>query len=246
MSKNYRTKSRISGQWSWRTIEMMESPAFRVLSHSAHRILDRLEIELAHHGGNDNGRLPVTFDHFAEYGIDRHSIAPAMREVEALKFIEVTERGRAGNAEYRRPNLFRLTYKPVGRALATDEWRSIKTEAEAKMLSKVARANSKMKHFPVGDRAKSQWDSPHRKPKIHSGILPTTGLGGETHTTSISASQRIECAPYVFSTDPRAVSAFGTSEYRGRPFLIVNNDVRKKSAPSRRAGNGSRRVLRAA
>ena len=49
MSKNYRTKTRISGQWSWRTIEMMESPAFRVLSHSAHRILDRLEIELAHH-----------------------------------------------------------------------------------------------------------------------------------------------------------------------------------------------------
>ena len=88
---------------------MMASPAFRVLSHSAHRILDRLEIELAHHGGNDDGRLPVTFDHFAEYGIDRHSIAPAMREVEVLKFIEVTERGRAGNAEYRRPNLFRLT-----------------------------------------------------------------------------------------------------------------------------------------
>jgi hypothetical protein len=109
MSKNYRTKTRISGQCSWRTIEMMASPAFRVLSHSAHRILDRLEIELAHHGGNDDGRLPVTFDHFAEYGIDRHSIAPAMREVEVLKFIEVTERGRAGNAEYRRPNLFRLT-----------------------------------------------------------------------------------------------------------------------------------------
>jgi hypothetical protein len=149
-----------------------------------------------------------------------------LREVEALKFIEVTERGRAGNAEYRRPNLFRLTYRPVGRALATDEWRSIKTEAEAKMLSKIARANFKTKHFPVGDRAKSRWD-PHRKPKIHSGILPTTGPSGETHTASISVSQRIECAPYVFSTDPRAVSAFGTSEYRGRPFLIVNNDVRK-------------------
>jgi hypothetical protein len=67
----------------------MESPAFRALSHSAHRILDRLEIELAHHGGNDNGRLPCTFDHFAEYGIDRHSIAPAIREVEALKFIRL-------------------------------------------------------------------------------------------------------------------------------------------------------------
>lgn len=96
MSKNYLTKTRISGQWAWRTIEMMESPAFRALSHSARRILDRLEIEIAHHGGKDNGRLPCTFDHFAEYGVDRHSIAPALREVEALKFIEVTERGRAG------------------------------------------------------------------------------------------------------------------------------------------------------
>ena len=34
---------------------MMASPAFRVLSLSARRVLDRLEIELAHHGGQDNG-----------------------------------------------------------------------------------------------------------------------------------------------------------------------------------------------
>jgi hypothetical protein len=234
MSKNYRTKSRISGAWSWRTIEMMESPAFRVLSHSARRVLDRLEIELAHHAGNDNGSLPCTFDHFAEYGIDRHSIAPALREVEALLFIEVTERGRAGNAEYRRPNLFRLTYKPVGRALPKDEWRSIRTDEEARMLSKIARANSKMKHSLVGDRAKSQWGCSHRKSRIHSGVFPTTMLGEETHTTSISASQRVECTPYAISTDPSALNAFGTAEYRGRPFLIVNNDARKKLAPSRR------------
>lgn len=103
-----------------------------------------------------------------------------------------------------------------------------------------------MKHSPVGDRAKSQGGIPHRNADSHSGISPTTGLGVETHTTSISASQRIECAPYVLSSDPRAVSAFGASEYRGRPFLIVNNDVRKKLTPSRRAGNGSRRGLRAA
>ena len=65
------------------------------------------------------------------------------------------------------------------------------------------------------------------------------GLDGETHTTSISASQRVECAPYVFSTDPRAVSALCTSEYRGRPYLIVNNDVRKKLAPSVGPGTAS-------
>ena len=55
---------------------MLESPAFRVLSLSARRVLDRIEIELAHHGGQDNGRLPVTYEHFHDYGIHRHAIGP--------------------------------------------------------------------------------------------------------------------------------------------------------------------------
>ena len=93
---------------------------------------------------------PCTFDHFTEYGIDRHSIAPALRQLVALKFIEITEHGRAGNAEYRRPNLFRLTYRPVDRAKATDEWRTIKTEEEARMLARLARKTTGQKHSPVG------------------------------------------------------------------------------------------------
>src|SRR5262249_60035859 len=103
------------------------------LSLSARRAVDRIEIELAHHGGNDNGRLPVTFDDFDEYRINRHSIAPALRELEALGFIEITERGRAGNGEWRRPHLFRLTYRYVGNAQPTDEWQRIKTDHEADM-----------------------------------------------------------------------------------------------------------------
>ena len=74
MSKSYLRKNRIAGQFAARTIAMLESPAFQVLSLAGHRVLARIEIELAHHGGNDNGRLPVTFDHFAEYGMDRHAI----------------------------------------------------------------------------------------------------------------------------------------------------------------------------
>ena len=93
MSKSYLRKNRIAGQFAPRTIDMLESPAFQVLSLAGHRVLARIEIELAHHGGNDNGRLPVTFDHFAEYGMDRHAIAPALREVCALGFIEITEQG---------------------------------------------------------------------------------------------------------------------------------------------------------
>jgi hypothetical protein len=53
-------RTRIGGQFAACLIEMLESPAYRVLSLSARRVLDRIDIELGHHGGNDNGRLPVT------------------------------------------------------------------------------------------------------------------------------------------------------------------------------------------
>ena len=55
------------------------------MSLTGHRILDRIEIELADHGGKDNGKLPVTYADFEEFGIgNRHAIAPGIREVCAL------------------------------------------------------------------------------------------------------------------------------------------------------------------
>ena len=133
LRSNRRTK--IQGQFAARTIEMLESPAFRVLSLSARRVLD----ELAHHGGQDNGRLPVTYQHFHEYGIHRHAISPGIRECVALGFVEVTERGRAGNAEFRSPNLFRLTYKPTRAEGPTDDWRRLESLEGAEALARAAR-----------------------------------------------------------------------------------------------------------
>lgn len=120
---------------------MLESPAFRELSLAAHRVLARISIEHAHHGGAENGRLPVTFDQFVEYGIHRHSIAPAIRELVALGFIEVTEQGRAGNREFRRPNLFRLTYIYEAKAKPSHEWQRIETKDEAQTKAKLARSS---------------------------------------------------------------------------------------------------------
>src|SRR6516165_8922526 len=113
-------RNSIDGQFAPHTIEMIKSPAWSVLSLSARRVLDRIEIEHADHGGNDNGRLPVTYDDFERYGIHRHAIGPAIRETVALGFAEITERGRAGNAEFRSPHKFRLTYFRVGRAPPTN------------------------------------------------------------------------------------------------------------------------------
>jgi hypothetical protein len=139
VSRN-RDKS-IPGQFAARLVEMLEAPAYRVLSLSARRVLDRVEIELGQHGGNDNGRLPVTFENFENYGIDRGSIAPAIREVVALGFLEITEQGRAGNAEWRRPNYFRLTYKPAKGlpGYGTNEWRRFETIEDARAAARVAR-----------------------------------------------------------------------------------------------------------
>jgi hypothetical protein len=186
-----RRRNRIAGQFSARTIEMMESPAFQALSLAGHRILDRLEIEMAHHGGQDNGLLPVTFDQFVEYGIHRHSIAPAMRELCALGFVEITERGRAGNAEWRRPNLFRLTYRQVGNAKPTDEWRTMRTKTDADTIARAARAQIAGKNeTPVSVSADFQCGNRHRKPDFHSAESVTTSHGAETITTSIFSGRK--------------------------------------------------------
>lgn len=131
--------TKIAGQFAPRLIEMLESPAYRVLSVSAHRVLSRLEIEHGHHGGCENGRLPVTFENFRIYGMDRDAIAPAIRECVALGFVEITQPGRAGNREFRQPNLFRLTYVFTKDAAATDEWRKIETMEAAQTLATAAR-----------------------------------------------------------------------------------------------------------
>jgi hypothetical protein len=140
MSRRER-RTKIGGQFSAHLIEMIESPAWRVLSLSARRVLDRIEIEMAHHGGTDNGRLPVTYDNFEEYGIHRHAISPAIREACALGFLEVTEHGGGGNREFQRPNLFRLTYRHAKdvQGDGTHEWRHIQTLEEAELKAKQAR-----------------------------------------------------------------------------------------------------------
>ena len=182
MARRSGRKTSIGGQFAPRLIEMLESPAHRALSLSGHRVLARLEIEIGHHGGNDNGKLPVTFDHFHEYGIHRHAIAPAIREAVALGFAEITQEGRSGNGEFRRPNLYRLTYRPTDKTAATDEWRKIATLEDAEAVSEAARKNKR----PVPVSASFQCRKPHHKSKSPVPETITTSTSAETITTSIS------------------------------------------------------------
>lgn len=190
-------RTQIAGQWTAHRIDMLRSPAWRVLSLSARRVLDRIEIEHASHGGAENGRLPVTYEDFYRYGIHRHAIGPAIREAVALGFLEITEAGRAGNAEYRKPNFFRLTYihTKIG---PTDEWSKI-TEDDAEVIARAARAASaprnknQCRKTPVFDDGNR-----HRKRKVPMPETITTAHTPETITTSISGEgASIETSPQL-------------------------------------------------
>lgn len=128
-------------QFTPRSVEMMESPAWRVLSLSAHRLLDRLDIEHRHHGGCDNGKLIVTFEQFCGYGMDRHAVARAIREAVALGFVRVTRQGCAGNADQRQASQYRLTYQPAEGVpgYGSNEWHTITTLEEANGIAVEAR-----------------------------------------------------------------------------------------------------------
>jgi hypothetical protein len=133
MSKR-RNRNRIDGQFAPRLIEMLESPTYRTLSLSGRRVLDCIEIELAQHAGKDNGKLPVTFRDFHRYGMHWASIAPGIQEVVSLGLVRITRAGQAGNAAFRLPTLFRLTYRHSDHEEASHEWRRISTMQQAKEL----------------------------------------------------------------------------------------------------------------
>jgi hypothetical protein len=192
--------NRIDGQFNARLIEMLESPAYRVLSLSAHRVLDRVCIELAQHGGNDNGKLPVTYEHFMEYGIDRHAIAPAIRELEALGFLVVTQRGRPSAGEFRLPNLFLIPWiNSRSSPNPVHDWRRIQDIETADALVRAARKQKSS----GGNRHRTNGGNPHCNRKSPMGEIPTTVLALKTPTTSIS--------PVVTPTD-KAVSEARPSE----------------------------------
>jgi hypothetical protein len=80
--------------------------------------------------------------------LHRHAISSAIREAAALGFVEVTEQGHAGNAEFRSPNKFRLTYANSIGMKPTNEWEKIQTDEEALAIARVARKASQKKQNP--------------------------------------------------------------------------------------------------
>jgi hypothetical protein len=191
----------------WRTVRAALNQNARVsclsgLSLSGHRVLARLEIELGHHGGTENGRLPVTYANFEDYGIERKSIAPALREVQALGFVRITERGRPSKSDFaRHPNYFELTYiHGAHREEPTHEWKRYKSLDEAINVARHARLDKDVKAVAKSkSRASKKSDTrvgkiprsgPESPPTVPGPKIPPTVPGPE-NGTSIYIRERV-------------------------------------------------------
>jgi hypothetical protein len=171
---------------------MMESPAWKALSLSARRVLDRIEIEFGRHKGRpeSNGELVVTYEDFVEYGITRRLVRPALNEVIALGFVRVTREGVAGNADQRQSTMYLITYQHAGSAqYLEDNWKRIKSDEEAEALAKAARkrkGNLRARELgrkgaaaaAASRRAKNAIPVPQSVPTPVSQSVPQTGQNG--------------------------------------------------------------------
>ncbi|MDT2022811.1 hypothetical protein [Methylocella sp. CPCC 101449] len=154
-------------KWTWFTVEMMVSPAWRELSINGHRVLQRICIEHAEHGGKANGTLPVTYRDFIEHGVTGKHLHHAIVEVEALGFAVRVSRGhRAYGAESGVPSLYRLTFVGVStetdRWPATNDWRRIKDASAAKQA--VRQAQQIADEQAREDRARRNPPTPAKSP----------------------------------------------------------------------------------
>jgi hypothetical protein len=125
-------RSKFSGQFIMVPVDMLRSPAWALLNLTDRRILDRMELEHADHGGADNGALPVRYADFKAFGIRQQSIALSLRRLMALGFIVRTAQGRRAFADIPGSAAqYRITYidaRGIGR---TNDWQKISSLDEA-------------------------------------------------------------------------------------------------------------------
>ena len=95
-------------QFCWMPLEMMEHEAFRALSLNSLRLLNRLLVEHAQQGGQENGRLVVTHESLRDYGLTGSCVREAIDECVAFGFLRVKAGGRWAGTN--RPNRFQLTW----------------------------------------------------------------------------------------------------------------------------------------
>jgi hypothetical protein len=199
-------RNSIAKYWHSRPVELIESPAIRALSRTAHLCLLRIEIELRHHAGNGNGKLIVTKEQFVEYaGVNQRLVAPALRELEALGLVSI-KHGRGGNAEHREPNRFRLEYlcgasdkEPLAEA-----WKRLETLKEAECVAREARSSKDPNKVAYSRRNSSRKNIS----RVHL-VYPKSGPLSVPETENFSGPLSVPTSPGPLSVPTSDISGGG-------------------------------------
>ena len=210
-------------QYCGRPLEFLASFAFRALSKSDVMVLARIEMELRHHGGHENGTLPVTKSDFIDYGVYQNAIPGSIRALEALGIITV-KHGRGGNSEHRQPNRFGLNFLcgQLKVAAPTNTWKRFRTLEEAENAAAKARAGkdstkvsygrrsaakaARQKTFPGGGNRNFRARLPHLKtPHPGHGYHTSSPDTVTTPTIEISGSPRLDGQTFKVSAEAQQV-----------------------------------------
>ena len=123
-------RNQINEQFSARLISMLESPAYRALSRASRLVISRIEVELARHGGNDNGRLPARPTSSSSSGCTVVRSPPPYGKPRRLDLSASPNAGVVGTRNTEAPNKFFLTFA-YGRTSRqeppTHDWRRIES-----------------------------------------------------------------------------------------------------------------------
>lgn len=150
------------GGWYAYTRELLESPAYRTLSHNARKAFDRVVIEHIGHGRTSNGELIVTHEQFHDYGVTAEYVADALDEL-AFKGLLRIVRGRAGDGTAH-PSRFRLTTDgDYEGAKASNEWRRTTMES-AREWSETVRHQMREQRAKAGGRKNSSLRKSEMRP----------------------------------------------------------------------------------
>lgn len=126
--------------------EVKRSPAWRVRSLYAQRMIDALELEWSKSRGEKNGRLIVTNKDLLLHccSANKNVLVDARCELVALGIVKFTP-GKFGPNGVHEPNLWGLTYFPMtglpghNGGPAPHDWKQIKTVEEAKAIQAAAK-----------------------------------------------------------------------------------------------------------
>jgi len=151
-------------------LEMLDCVAYWTLKPIERSMLTVLEIEHMRHGGVENGKLIVTRRQFEKRGIHKDAIAPGLRAIRALGFVDM-QRGAAGIGDQAQAHRFRLTYVQPA---PTDEWRKHHNADRAHIDAEAARADVDVRARRLGLRSAQKQNA---GPENGTGLVRKTGPG---------------------------------------------------------------------